>query len=87
MGKKPISIYNNRQGVAEWLYTNQQEQQQKRYTVYDEPKGLSPLKVLLGPQVLLALQSGRRPSTTFQRKSEKRQSKSNSKPPVEHMRT
>lgn len=26
MGNTPVSIYNNRRGVTEWLYTNQQEQ-------------------------------------------------------------
>lgn len=30
MGTTPVSIYNNRQGVTEWLSTTQQEQQQKK---------------------------------------------------------
>lgn len=64
MGNTPIPIYNNRQEMTERLYTNQQEQQQEGYKVYDEPNRL-PL-VLWGIWVLLPLKSGRTPRMTVQ---------------------
>lgn len=39
-GNTPIPIYNNRQGMTERLCTNQQEQQQERYKVYDDSNRL-----------------------------------------------
>lgn len=81
-GKKKISIENTRQGVTEWLYTISKNSSRKGMECMMYLKGYQSPQGGFG-KTMFALKSGRTPSITFQRKSEERESKSNSKLPVE----